>query len=122
MGDVNSRCETDYDCKARNFCWRKLNQNYDPKSKDENKLNKFTPKICIEKHVSPDNTQFWWDIDEFPLKHKNKKEAIYRHGNYCQSGLAYYKFDTKNGYGHIGECVSINKISVRTMGNTPTVV
>lgn len=64
MGDVNSRCETDYDCKARNFCWRKLNDNYVQGSSEES--NKYTPKICLEKHVAPDSTRFWWDLENFP--------------------------------------------------------
>ena len=80
MGDVNSRCETDYDCKPRNFCWRKYIDEKDTNSK-------FTPKICLEKHVSPDSTKFWWDKEQFPLK--DNREALYQHGNYCKSGLAY---------------------------------
>ena len=109
MGDVNSRCETDYDCKPRNFCWRKLNLNYKKDSNNENNL--YTPKICLEKHVSPDNTKFWWDIDQFPEKHFNSKEAIYRHGSYCKSGLAYHSEDKV--YGHVAVCISINEIQVK---------
>ena len=43
----------------------------------------FTPKICLEKHVSPDSTVFWWDMEQFPEKDWMKKEAIYLHGSYC---------------------------------------
>ena len=102
MGDVNSRCETDYDCKARNFCWRKKD---DPK---DTSTDKFSPKICLEKHVAPDSSKFWWDIENYP--EFNSKEAIYQHGKYCQSGLAYHREDTEGV--HIAECVSINAIKV----------
>lgn len=41
-----------------------------------------------------------------------KKEAIYLHGNYCQSGLAYHKKDDK--YGDVAVCVSIDGIEVHS--------
>ena len=45
-GEVRSVCETDYDCKTRNFCWQ-LSAN------DE--------KLCLEKHNAPFGTQFFWN-------------------------------------------------------------
>jgi hypothetical protein len=39
MADVGALCETDYDCKPRNFCWA---------------LNTVTSTVCLEKHTAPD--------------------------------------------------------------------
>jgi len=53
MGDVGSFCESEFDCKPRNFCW-KLD------------MEEHTRKVCIEKHVAPDEAEFFWDHEMYP--------------------------------------------------------
>ena len=70
LADVGSECDTDYDCKPRNFCW---------------KLAAADDDICLEKHSAPDDTQFYWDSTNYPTVNT---ESVYKHGEYCQSGVA----------------------------------
>ena len=86
MADVGSACETDYDCKPRNFCW---------------KLGADQDRQCLEKHSAPDKTQFLWDIGKYP---EINVESLYAHGIFCQSGLAFRKSD------NVAECVTIDEI------------
>ena len=46
-----------------------------------------------------------WDYDLYPVINKT---SIYKHGQYCQSGLAYMKKDNK----WIAECVTIDEITL----------
>ena len=39
MADVGSLCESNYDCKPRNFCWA---------------LDMDSHTVCLEKHTAPD--------------------------------------------------------------------
>lgn len=87
-GEVMSLCESDYDCKMRNFCWQL-------KSTDE--------KICLEKHNAPYGNQFFWDSVAYPAV---TKEAVLFHGQYCQSGYAFRR-SLK-----VAECVNIASITV----------
>lgn len=90
MAAENSRCETEYDCKASNFCW---------------KLNKDSERVCLEKHRAPDNTQFQWDKDLYP---EVTTMSVYAHGKYCQSATAYRVSED------VAECVTINGIVAST--------
>jgi len=62
LSDVGSECETDFDCKPRNFCW---------------KLSKDQGSICLEKHSAPDFTTFMWDKAKYP---EVTKDAVLTHG------------------------------------------
>lgn len=92
MADVGSSCESEYDCKPRNFCW---------------KLKKDEESICLEKYSAPDNTEFLWDSERYP---ELNKDSVYAHGLYCQSGIALRKPDDQS----IAMCVTIDKIGVQT--------
>jgi len=92
-GEVNSLCESDYDCKTRNFCW---------------KLSSTSDQICLEKHNSPYNTTFFWDSVKFPSV---TKEAVLFHGQYCQSGYAWRKS------ANVAECIDVAYI---TQSSNPT--
>ena len=89
-GEVRSMCESDYDCKSRNFCWQ---------------LNSAEDKICIEKHNAPYGTQFFWDSTLYPLVNK---ESILFHGQYCQSGFAMRRSS------NVSECVDITNVTLST--------
>jgi hypothetical protein len=65
MADVGSLCETDYDCKPRNFCWA---------------LNTVDKYICLEKHTAPDRVVFKWDKANYPSV---TTAAVLKHGEYC---------------------------------------
>lgn len=73
LSEVGSECESEFDCKTRNFCWR---------------LSKNEKSICLEKHSAPDYTEFLWDIQKYPTM---TKESIMIHGQYCKSGTASMK-------------------------------
>lgn len=53
--EIGSECESEFDCKPRNFCW---------KLKDDSK------SVCLEKHSAPDFTEFMWDIKKYPKMNK----------------------------------------------------
>tara|TARA_B110000285_G_scaffold196963_1_gene228264 strand:- start:725 stop:904 length:180 start_codon:yes stop_codon:yes gene_type:complete len=53
MADVGSYCESEFDCKPRDFCWS---------------LKKDTPKVCLEKHTAPDGIEFKWDKEKYPTE------------------------------------------------------
>ena len=90
-------CETDYDCAARNFCWRKqigadINQ-----------------QVCLEQHSAPDFTEFYWDIAAYP---EMNKESILSHGRFCQSGIAVLKQKTDpdtSATVNYAECVTVDE-------------
>lgn len=86
-GEVRSLCESDYDCKMRNYCWQEAD------GKD---------KICLEKHNAPYGTQFYWDSKSYPVVNK---ESVLFHGLFCQSGYAMRRNTT------IAECVDIYNIT-----------
>lgn len=71
MADVGSYCQTEFDCKPRNFCWKE--------HKDD------VHKKCLEKHTAPDDIKFHWDREKYPTE---TKESVLEHGLYCQSGIA----------------------------------
>ena len=73
MLEIGSECESEFDCKPRNFCW---------------KLSKDTKSVCLEKHSAPDFTEFMWDLDKYP---KITKDSVLAHGQYCKSGTASMK-------------------------------
>lgn len=73
LSEVGSECESEFDCKTRNFCWR---------------LKADAKSICLEKHSAPDYTEFLWDLDKYP---RMTKESIMIHGQYCRSGTASMK-------------------------------
>ncbi len=89
-GEVRSLCESDFDCKSRNFCWQ-LNGNQD--------------KFCLEKHNAPYGTQFFWDSNKYPFVNK---ESILFHGQYCQSGFAMRRSS------NVSECVDITNVTLTT--------
>jgi|TARA_B110001450_G_scaffold231971_1_gene234267 hypothetical protein len=70
MADVGSYCESEFDCKPRDFCWA---------------LNKDKKKVCLEKHTAPDGITFKWDKEKYPTE---TSHSILQHGLYCQSGIA----------------------------------
>lgn len=91
MADVGSYCETEFDCKPRNFCW---------------KTEKNKPSVCLEKHTAPDDIKFFWDADKYPVE---TAESVLKHGLYCQSGIA--KQDLViDPTGYTASCVTITKI------------
>ena len=94
MADVGSHCESEYDCKPRNFCW---------------KLDKTYNDMCLEKHSAPDRTKFFWDMERFPTM---TKESVMYHGQYCQSGTA--NLQSKD----TAECVSIDEITEQEESKT----
>lgn len=73
LSEVGSECESEFDCKTRNFCW---------------KLSTEKKSICLEKHSAPDFTEFMWDIEKYPTM---TKESVMIHGQYCKSGIASMK-------------------------------
>ena len=77
LSEVGSECESEFDCKPRNFCWKLA----------ENKNS-----ICLEKHSAPDYTEFMWDNVKYP---EMTKLSVMVHGQYCKSGIASMKL--KNG-------------------------
>ena len=84
LSEVGSQCESEFDCKTRNFCW---------------KLAPGTPSICLEKHSAPDYTEFMWDLENYP---EVTKESVMVHGQYCKSGLAAMKLkEIHNDTGHV---------------------
>lgn len=93
MAEVGSQCETDFDCKPRNFCW-KLSQNED--------------KQCLEKFSAPDNVEFLWDAETYP---DVNRDSIYAHGRFCASGIAWRKAN------NVAQCVTLDEIWV-TSNNT----
>ena len=98
MADVGSYCESEFDCKPRDFCWS---------------LKKDTPKVCLEKHTAPDGIEFKWDKEKYPTE---TSDSILQHGLYCQSGIA--KQDIiADPDGQTASCVTISKIFVK---NSPT--
>jgi len=88
MSDVGSLCETEFDCKPRNFCWKKR---------------KGEASMCLEKHSAPDKIEFMWDSEKYP---EITKEAVMIHGQYCQSGIAMKVDETT------AKCTSITKVMV----------
>ena len=68
--EIGSECESEYDCKPRNFCW---------------KLNENSKSVCLEKHSAPDFTEFRWDLENYPIMNK---KSVMIHGQYCKSGIA----------------------------------
>lgn len=93
LADVGSECESDYDCKPRNFCWKLVDENLKPKK-----------PTCLEKHSAPDDIKFYWDSENYP---SHTKESIMVHGTYCKSGTAFKMPSNPN----VAVCVSINRIS-----------
>lgn len=91
MADVGSKCETDYDCKPRNFCWEK------------NAVDTEDQKVCLEKHTAPDKIEFKWHKDTDPTE---TTEAVLKHGQYCQSGVAKQSDTDEN----VAICVTIQDI------------
>jgi hypothetical protein len=85
-GEVRSLCESDYDCKTRNFCWQ-LSLNED--------------KMCLEKHNAPYGTQFLWNSQLYPVVNK---DSVLFHGQYCQSGYAMRRST------NVAECIDITSI------------
>ena len=105
LADVGSECETEYDCKPRNFCWKLVDatKNFAPEK----------TAVCLEQHSAPDDIKFYWDSEKYPTI---TKESIMAHGTYCKSGTAYRLSTNKN----VAVCVSINKISTSTVENPLT--
>lgn len=101
LADVGSECETQYDCKPRNFCWKLVDSKTD---KPE------VTSVCLEKHSAPDDIKFYWDSEKYPTI---TKESVMAHGTYCKSGTAYQLETNKN----VAVCVSINKISASSEEN-----
>ena len=62
MADVGSLCNTEFDCKPRNFCW---------------KLEKGANGKCLEKHTAPDGVKFLWDNERYP---EVNKKSVLAHG------------------------------------------
>lgn len=95
LADVGSECETNYDCKPRNFCWKLV---------DDQTLAPKKTAVCLEQHSAPDDIKFYWDSEKYPTI---TKESIMAHGTYCKSGTAYRLPSNPN----VAVCVSINRIS-----------
>ena len=88
LAEVGSECESDYDCKPRNFCWKLTSSATEM-------------KVCMEKHSAPDGTVIMWDAVKYPTI---TTEAVYFHGKYCQSGIAKRKSTNE------AECVTFTRI------------
>jgi hypothetical protein len=70
---------------ARNFCWISGTSG----SAD---------KKCMEKHSAEDGKEFYWNRTLHP---KTTKAAVLFYGQYCQSGVAFYKYSSKK---HLAIC------------------
>lgn len=70
--------------------------------------------MCLEMHSAPDATQIMWDSVNYPTVNK---KSVYKHGQYCISGIAFRTPDNQD----VAQCITIDGIKLNdTVSNDGT--